>query len=173
MFSLLFIRQALSDQKNKSEPKTDYILTGILDTPLASFGGIRQSDMELIQMPFVSETGYVGLVPMKRLYFNSVLNNLAKRINVDTKVLFDGSREFVIVADIDTRSVCECCPCYSATTKNADNMENIRRLESSVMHCLSNKLDSLPITTKADWLKNFITPLINDIKPKIQNKAIQ
>jgi len=171
MLCLLFIRKALNDQKTKAEPKSNHLLTGILITPLGKFSGIKESDVQLIQMPFVNEAGDVGLAPMKLLYLNVVLNDLAKRINVDGKILLDGSREFVIVADIDVKSINECCPCYSATTKNADNMDNIRRLESTVMQCLKDGLDSLPLTTKADWLSNFITPLLNDVKVKMMNKA--
>jgi hypothetical protein len=171
MLCLLFIRKALNDQKTKTEQKSNNHLTTILVTPLGKFSGITESDVQLIQMPFVSEAGDVGLVPMKRLYLNVALSDMAKRINVDTKVLLDGSREFIIVADIDVKSISECCPCYSATTKSADNMDNIRRLESTVMHCLKNGLDSLPVTTKADWLATFITPLLNDVKVKMINKA--
>ena len=167
MLSLLFIRNALKDQKNRPESKSDSMIVGTVMTPLGNFSGIRQSDMELKQMPFVDETGNVGIVPMKQMYLNYVLLELAKRINVG-KMLLDGSREFIIIADIDTLELKECCPCYYATTKNVDDMESLQHLESNVLYCLDNKMNALPLNIKTDWLKNFITPLLNDVKSKIK-----
>ena len=149
---------------------TDAVLVGILETPLGIFAGVLQSQLELIQMPYVNETGRVGRVPMKRLYLQLVLHNLADNIHVDMNALLEGSREFIVIANMDISSVDECCPCYYGTTKNADDMENLRHLESTVMWSLSRGLDSLPSKVLVGWKNKVLIPIFGQARMAISRK---
>lgn len=96
MLVLLFLRQVLKDPADKVETSGDAVITGVLMTPLGTFGGILESQLELLQMPYVSETGRVGRIPMKKLYLDHMLDELAANLHLDVNNLLDGSREFII-----------------------------------------------------------------------------
>jgi len=167
MLVLLFLRQVLKNLAGKGE-RGDTVLTDILMTPLGTFGGIRESQLELLQMPYVSETGKVGRILMKKLYLDHILDELANNLHSDVEDLFDGSREFVIAADVDIDMGEECCPCYYATTKNSDDKENMEHLESTVIYALGNNLDTLPPSVLNGWRKNILEPIVAHIRSKIE-----
>ena len=168
MLALLFLREVLKEFTGKFETSGDAALTDALLTPTGTFGGILESQLELLQIPYVSETGRVGRIPIKKLYLDNVLNELANNLHLDMKNLFDGSREFVIAANVDIDTGDECCPCYYATTKNPDDKENMEHLESTVMYALGNNLDTLPPSVANGWRKNVLLPLVAHIRSKIE-----
>lgn len=167
MLVLLFLRQILKDLAGKAERSGDAVITGVLMTPLGTFGGILESQLELLQMPYVSETGRVWRIPMKKLYLDHMLDELAANLHLDVNNLLDGSREFIIAADIDVDKAEECCPCYYSTTKNANDRENLQHLEATVMRCLSDNLDILPPSVLSGWQKDVLQPLLAHIRLKI------
>ncbi len=168
MLSLLFVRRPLENLRNKPLPANDAILPEVPITPLGTCAGIRESQLELLQMPYVNELGKVGSVPMKRLYLDQVLEQLASKLRMDTTNLFDGSREFTIAAnDVETGK--ECCPCYCATTKDQDDKENLQRLESDVIYCLDHQLESLPPDILQDWMEKVLHPLFAQIRKTVMN----
>lgn len=169
MLVLLFLRQVLKDLAGKSGTSEDAVLTSVLMTPLGTFGGILKSQLELLQMPYVSETGGVGRIPMKKLYLDHVLDKTAANLNLDVNNLLDGNRELIIAANVDVEKDEECCPCFYATTKNPDDMENLQHLESTVMYALHNNLDTLPNSVVSGWQKDILQPLLTDIKAKIKH----
>ena len=168
MLVLLFLRQVLIDLAGKSGTSGDAVLTSVLMTPLGTFGGILESQLELLQMPYVSETGGAGRIPMKKLYLDHILDELAANLGLNVDNLLDGSREFVIAADIDLDKDEECCPCYYATTTDSDGKESLQHLESTVMACLDNNLDTLPASVVNGWRKGILQTLLSDIKTKIE-----
>ena len=168
MLVLLFIRHVLKDLSGKSRTSDDAVITTVLMTPLGTFGGILESQLKLLQMPYVSETGGVGRVPMKKLYLDHVLDKLAANLHLDVDSLLDSSREFIIATDVDVDTNEECCPCYYATTKNSDDKESLQHLESTVMYCLDNNLDTLPASVINGWRKDILQPLLSNIKAKIE-----
>lgn len=170
MLVLLFLRQVLKDLEAKEKSK-DAVLTGMLMTPLGTFSGILESQLELLQIPYVSETGRVGRVPTKKLYLDHVLDELAANLHINVEDLFDGSREFVIATDVGIDTTEECWPCYSATTKNSDDKESLQNLESTVMYCLDNSLDALPSSVLDGWQKDILQPLMANIGLKVEDDS--
>jgi hypothetical protein len=167
---LLFIRRALADISSRLPLTNEPTLTGVIVTPMGKVAGIRQSQLEVIQMPYMSESGKVGEVPMKRLYLEQVLDKLAADLQMDVTTLMDGSRELVIVADLHASSQDGCCPCYYGSTRNPVNMENLRRLESMTMRCLSEGLDCLPPDILYKWTNVVLNPIFEQARTVISGK---
>jgi len=167
MLLLLFIRGALSRMLDASRNSGDYLNTGVLLTPFGAFAGVPQSRLELFEFEFVNECGEVGEKLMKALYLDLVFNELSDNLKVEYAGLLDGSREFIVIADCENNLVEECCPRYYATTKDPDDMESIRRLESTVNFCLDRGMNVLPSDVLIEWQKEFLTPLFEHVKCKL------
>lgn len=146
------------------------MLTGVITTPLGKIESIRPSQLALIQIPYITQTGKVGHVRMKKLYLDQVLDKLAKDLSVDKSTLLNDSREIVIVANMDISSDDECCPCYYGTTGNPVNMANFRRLEANVMRCVSEGLEYLPSDLLSKWINAVLNPVFEQARTVISGK---
>jgi hypothetical protein len=167
MLSLLFIRGALSRMLEASRNSGDYFNTGVLLTPFGVFAGVLQSQLELFEFEFVNERGEVGRKPMKKLYLDYIFSRLSGNLKVEYADLLDGSREFIIIDECENNLLEECCPRYYATTKDPDDMESIKRLESTVVFCLDRGMSILPSSVLNEWKKEVLTPLFGHVKSKL------
>jgi hypothetical protein len=167
---LLFLRQVLENIPSRATQEDEPVLKAVVTTPLGKLESIRPSQLELLRMPYISETGKVGRVPMERLYLEQTFNNLATELGIDSSELFDGSRELVIVADVDTSSDSKCIPCYYGTTANPVNMANLQRLEANVMRCLDESLDYLPADILYKWKNSVLIPVFEQARTVISGK---
>jgi hypothetical protein len=146
------------------------MLKAEINTPLGKLEGIRPSQMELLRMPYISETGKVGRIKMEKVYLEQALDNLATELRLERSALLDGSREAVIVSETDISSDSECIPCYYGTTGNPVNMENLQHLEANVMRCLNEGLDYLPPNILSNWINVVLNPIFQQARTVISGK---
>jgi hypothetical protein len=156
---LLLFRIALDDSWDKTNTVDESFLTSAITTPLGQVKGIRPSQLELIQMPYITESGGVGHVPVKRLYLDQILDKLAIDLGIDRTALIDGSRKIVMVGNVDFSSHQEIYPCYYRSTANTVNMANLQRLEANVMRRIDERLEYLPSDLLSEWKNTALTPI--------------
>jgi len=159
--------RALGDASNKTNTGDDPVLKGVITTPFGKLDSIRQSQLELMQIPFISETGKVGQVRMKRLYLDQILDRLGIDLGIDRNTLMNSSREIVMVANVDISSDQEIYPCYYGSTANPVNVANMQRLEANVMRCLNEKLELLPHDLLFKWIKVVLNPIFGQARAVI------
>jgi hypothetical protein len=170
---LLLFRNTLEEFSHKTKPGDELVLTGVITTPLGKLNGIKQSQLEIMQIPYISENGKVGQVPMKKLYLDQVLDKLANDLGEDKSMLMDSSREIVIVANMDISSDYECCPCYYGSTQNPVNMANLQRLDANVMRCVNEGLEYLPSDLLFKWTNVVLKPIFEQARTVITGNGME
>ena len=61
----------------------------------------------------------------------------------------------------------EYCPYYSYTETNMDSIGIIKELQSNVIYCLNNHLNTLPSTVVDSWIKTTLNPIFAKLKSKM------
>ena len=168
--ALIFIRQTPGIISEITQTGSEPVLKGIITTPLGKLDGISQSQLEVLRIPYISETGRVGNILMKRVYLDQVLDNLTVELQVQRTALLDNSREIVVVVKLGTSLMNECLPCYYGTTGNPTNMENLQRLESNVLRCLEEGLDYLPTDILFKWKNSVLLPIFEQARTVISEE---
>lgn len=59
--------------------------------------------------------------------------------------------------------------CYYATSKDPDEIENMKRLEATAKYCLDNHLHYLPPSVLNGWKADYLQPLLAHLKSKLES----
>lgn len=168
---LLFVNQVPDLAAGQAAAGDDLVLKTVITTPLGILDSISSSQLGIVQVPYVSESGRTGRVSVKLLYLDQVLDNLKDELGVDKSTLFDGSRGVVIVGRVDFPVNSGCVPVYFGTTQNPVNVENLLRLEANVMRCLDEGLDCLPAEVFLKWNSNILPAIFSQARFVISGQA--
>jgi hypothetical protein len=168
---LLFINQVPGIFFEQTDTEASPILKAAITTPLGKLDHVSQAQLGNLVVPYVSEDGRTGLVPVKKLYLDQVLDGLQAELQVGKNALFDGSRGVVIVAKADFETGSDCIPAYFGTTQNSANMQNLQRLEANVMRCLDEGLANLPDEVFMKWNRTVLPAIFSQARLVISGQA--
>ena len=193
---LLFIRSVLEDIFTKdTHPQAPPEISPIPSAIGTPFGIYRYPGIHrlvFISVPYIDENGSVGRIQMRTAYLDIILDKIAGRLKLSVsdlaKSLANYSRTAIIGALVTDRPAlfysdfyeqalsylpypqadCEYYPCYEQTTKDPDQIDNMRRLEATVEYCLQNHLNALPASVLDGWRTDFLQPIMAHIKSKFE-----
>ena len=169
MLSLLFVRPVWKEFLDTiNENNLDLWLLKVTRNGTFIESWHKQSEFKGIQVPFIDENGEIGKVPVMVTNICNAFESLAKTIDIDIKSLFDASREFILITNDDTHSGLGISFCYCASTKNVDDIENLRRLEHDTIVCLNNNI-IMPQNILLDWKTKVLLPLFEQTKLSMKN----
>jgi len=170
MLSLLFVRPMWREFLDTiNENNLDLWLLKVTRNGTFIESWHKQSEFKGIQVPFIDENGEIGKVPVMVTNICNAFEVLSKNIGIEIKSLFDASREFILITNDDVKSGLGVSFCYCASTKNIDDIENLRRLEHDTMLCLNNNIN-MPQNVLLDWKTKVLTPLFKQAELSIKSK---